>query len=84
MAKPFYREFMTRLEASEEIAFDTDARFAVPRGELGIELDCSQYEEVLDPTQSEEGGEDPFGEDMFGDEWQFAPDSTNTTPDGRR
>ena len=84
MAKPFYREFMTRLEASEEIGFDTDARFAVPRGELGIELDCSQYEEVLDPTQTEQGGEDPFGEDMFGDEWQFAPDSTNTIPDGGR
>lgn len=83
MAKPFYKEFMSRLESSEDVDYDIEARFPVPRGELGIELDCSQYENVADPTEGgEENIEDPFSEDMFGDEWQFAPDTTNLAPQG--
>ncbi|MEM7573102.1 MAG: transglycosylase domain-containing protein [Bacteroidota bacterium] len=44
MAKPFFREFMRRVHADEEIGVDTRRAFYRPRGDLGIELDCSAYE----------------------------------------
>ncbi len=42
MARPFFLEYMERLEADPEIDLDTQARFAVP-DDIGIELNCDAY-----------------------------------------
>ncbi len=66
MSKPFFREFMKRLESSKEVAWDVDAKFYRPPGDLGIELDCGNYR---NEAPAREGfDEELFGEDIFGDE----------------
>ena len=75
MAKPFFKDFMKRLEADEDADYDIKARFSIPQGDLGIELDCTKYENPDDPTD-QDSEYDLFEEDMFGDE-DFPPlDST--------
>lgn len=66
MAAPFFVKLMVRLEADEELDWDTDAKFFVPPGELGIELDCDQYDIPSDEEFLDEN--DDFFEDPFGDE----------------
>src|SRR5690606_28398027 len=58
MAKPFFREFMKKLEASD-LDYDPTARFAEPEGGLDIETDCAKYnalrgEAVKDPFNTED------------------------------
>ncbi|MEM6395045.1 MAG: transglycosylase domain-containing protein [Bacteroidota bacterium] len=53
MAKPYFRSFMKRVHADEEIGIDTKKDFFRPRGDLGIELDCSLYESQLDPDDED-------------------------------
>lgn len=58
MAKPFFREFMKKLEASD-LDYDPSARFAEPEGGLDIETDCAKYnalrgEAVKDPFSTED------------------------------
>ncbi len=77
MAKPFFHEFMKRVEADETINFDTDAKFYRPSGGIGIELDCEEYDNSLwndweseddiftDSTGNSSTG---FSEDIFADE----------------
>ncbi len=67
MAKPFFQRLMTRIEKTEELAFDKTRRFYRPAGDLGIELDCSKYEtDGLGPN--EEIFDNDLSEDQFGDE----------------
>jgi len=66
MAKPFFREFMKRVENDPQLAWDTDIRFHRPPGDLGIELDCSEYESPR--TEREDFDDEGFSEDIFGDE----------------
>lgn len=67
MAKPFFREFMKAVEADESIALDVKKRFTRPRGDLGIELDCEQFDQGPDENAPAAGGDD-FFEDSFGDD----------------
>jgi penicillin-binding protein 1A len=67
MAKPFFREFIKQLEASEDIDYDAKARFYRPPGDLGIVIDCSLYENEEIPYEEDQFN-DEFGEDIFGDE----------------
>lgn len=67
MAKPFFREFIKRLEGDPSIGFDVNARFYRPSGDIGIELDCSKFE-VIKPANGEEFGREEFGDDIFADE----------------
>lgn len=68
MAKPFCRKLFQRLEADPDSGYDPTPRFHLPPGDLGIELDCSQYQSL----QNREGEfdeypefqEDPFGDDL--------------------
>lgn len=64
MAKPFFAEFLKRIEKSSKVDYNPNARFFRPPGDLGIELDCSKYQ---GSAPSMEG---PFNdeESMFGDE----------------
>jgi penicillin-binding protein 1A len=71
MAKPFFIDFIKALEKNEEIDFDTEARFSRPSGDIGIEMNCDEYQKNQFPL--EEGGEEDFedegfSDDMFGDE----------------
>ncbi|MCB0581630.1 MAG: peptidoglycan glycosyltransferase, partial [Phaeodactylibacter sp.] len=68
MAKPFFREFLRRLEASEDMGYDASARFHRPPGDIGIEMNCDQYQRSTAPLNDNEFEDEGFGEDMFGDE----------------
>jgi len=66
MAKPFFVEFLKQLERSPKVTYNPNARFVRPPGDLGIELDCSKYQDSAPVPQ-----ESPFEteeESMFGDE----------------
>lgn len=69
MAKPFFKAFIKRLEESDKVDYDPTATFYRPPGDLGIEMDCSEYERANLPMNEEDEFEDEgFSEDMFGDE----------------
>lgn len=68
MAKPFFQRFLKRLENTENVDYDKTKTFYRPPGDLGIELDCSEYEtDGLGPNE-EVFDSDPFSENQFGDE----------------
>lgn len=73
MAKPFFVEFIKRLEKNEDIDYDQTATFYRPPGDLGIELDCNVYRR--DDLQFEQEYE--LEEDMFGDEILPVRDKTS-------
>ncbi len=71
MARPIFVEMLKKLEKNPEV-YDVHARFKVPAGDIGIELDCSKYknpdedrfgDEVKDSTQQ-------VLDDGFGDEFE--------------
>ena len=68
MARPYFLHYMNYLENDEELAFNTNAKFLYP-AEVGIELDCSVYEQPnMESIQLDSTGlDDPFG-DPFDDE----------------
>ena len=68
MAKPFFKEFLSRLEKSEDLGYDASARFHRPPGDIGIEMNCDQYQRSPLPLDNGEFENEGFGEDMFGDE----------------
>lgn len=70
MAKPFFINFIKELEKSEEIDFDTEARFNRPSGDIGIEMNCDEYQNNQFPLEEEDENfeNEGFSDDMFGDE----------------
>lgn len=54
MARPYFLDFMKRLEADKKLGFNTSASFKRPEGDLGIELDCSTYESLYQTNQPKE------------------------------
>ncbi len=67
MAKPFFREFIKRLENDPTIGWDVNARFTRPPGDLGIELNCAEYSRPR-PREREGFDEELFSNDIFGSE----------------
>ena len=49
MARPFFLDYMERIENDPDIQFNTESAFKVPL-DIGIELDCSAYEQFEKPT----------------------------------
>lgn len=70
MSKPFFREFIKRLENTPEAAWDATVKFQRPPGDLGIELDCGNYR---NDTARPGFDEELFTEDIFGDEQANKP-----------
>ncbi len=68
MAKPFFREFIKRLENEKNIDYDSAARFYRPPGDLEIEMNCNEYKKNTMPLEDEFGAGEQFQEDIFGDE----------------
>lgn len=66
MARPFFIDFMKKVENDPRIGFDTEAKFVVPEGD-NLELDCDKYEKILESKKPKkvEVLEDEF-EDEFG------------------
>ena len=64
MARPIFAEFIRRLEADKKSGYDFNARFKRPPGDLGIELDCSQFDYASDQSSDEES----FTKDIYSDE----------------
>lgn len=80
MSKPFFREFIKRLENDKNIAWDVNAKFSRPPGDLGIELNCSNYRN--DNSAPREGvDEEMFTEDIFGDEQAATKPKENQEPE---
>ncbi len=74
MARPFYARLLKRLENDSEADYNSEARFAVPSGDIGIVIDCEVYNDDrggpplgADDFFADEEDEN-FGDDLFGDE----------------
>ena len=53
-AKPFFGEFMRRIQSDESIEWDAFATFEKPPGDLEIELDCEKYKQKKSEFELEE------------------------------
>jgi len=64
MARPFFAEFMKRVEADKKIDFDTEARFVIP--DETLELDCDKHKanRYVEPEEKAEDIEDEFEEEF--------------------
>ena len=64
MARPFFAEFMKRVEADKNIDFDTEARFVIP--EETLELDCDKHKanRYVEPEKEPEEEDDEFEEEF--------------------
>jgi penicillin-binding protein 1A len=73
MARPVFGKLIKRLEGDSTANYDPLARFYIPPGDIGIELNCEVYNQDRGPY----GGLNDNNED-FGDEWgdQIERDST--------
>ena len=82
MARPFFAKLLRSLEQDETIDYDVNARFAEPSGDIGIVIDCEQYDyegesplnfDDMEPIEENES----FGDDdFFGDESPTVQDTT--------
>ncbi len=68
MAKPFFRQFLLALQASETINYDKFAIFPRPPDNLDSQLNCDKYLRDTLPTGEDLFEQDIFSEDQFGDE----------------
>lgn len=71
MAKPFCQKFIERLEKDEKANYNYKKRFRRPPGDLGIVINCGEYQNDMqedDPNEDPFGDEDVFDEDPFGEE----------------
>ena len=73
MARPFFADLIRKLENDENADYDAASRFYVPKGALGIEIDCSLYPETEKNPFAPENEDESFGdqvkeEEGFGDE----------------
>ncbi len=54
MARPFFARFLKALESDPKAHFDSSARFQKPPGDLGIEINCGEYNK---PSSTPEEGD---------------------------
>ena len=60
---PFFSGFIKALESTQGVDYDASKRFIRPAEDLGIEIDCEQYE-INNPAKVLQGDGD-FFEDEF-------------------
>jgi len=61
MARPFFIDYMQRVEADEDIDFETNARFIFPE-DMSITVDCSLYEPLYQKADTLRDEFDEFDE----------------------
>ncbi len=54
MAKPFFANFIKRLESDPRYGFNPEKTFYKPPGNLGIELDCEKYAKFIQQVDVDE------------------------------
>jgi penicillin-binding protein 1A len=59
MARPFFLEFMKRVESDSDLNFELEIKFTFD-GELGVELDCDKYDQISSEGIRDDDFEDPF------------------------
>ena len=66
MAKPFFRNFIKRIQDAPDVDYEPEAIFLKPFGELDIEIDCEKYEQLQRQQNNvEEFEENEIFEDDF-------------------
>ena len=84
MARPFYAKFMNKLEKANLPSYDASTRFPEAPTDMGIVLDCSQYQESGPSGIPTESVPSEFNPNRFQDEEQSSrtPASPTKTPTG--
>lgn len=59
MARPYFAKLMKKLESDPKSGYDPNKRFKIPPGDLGITIDCGEYNKAA--TQNS----DEFSENAF-------------------
>jgi hypothetical protein len=66
MAKPFFREFIKRIQDEKDVDYEPEAEFFVPFGGADIETDCEKYKLLnRPPGEIEEFEENEIFEEEF-------------------
>ena len=65
MAKPFFREFIKRLQDAENVDYDPDATFYFPPGGPDIETDCELYKQFDQDPDIDAFDENAIFQDPF-------------------
>ena len=66
MARPFFEKFIKRLEGDPKTGYDYNAKFAIPDSDIGVEIDCSSYEQTqINPERDKAKPTDEFEEEEF-------------------
>ncbi|MEL7221490.1 MAG: penicillin-binding transpeptidase domain-containing protein, partial [Bacteroidota bacterium] len=71
MAKPMVIDYIEQLQKDERVNWDVNKKFYRPRGNIGIELNCDNYQNPNAPLEGEEEDSDPFdinNDPDFGDD----------------
>lgn len=78
MARPFFAKVLQRLEKDPDVEYDAAARFVRPPGDLGIVINCNEYQtDGLENLEEGDGFDSGgFTEDIFGDEAILKRDSS--------
>lgn len=79
MARPFFAKTLQKIEKSVP-SYDASAQFVVPSGNLGITLDCSQYQETGPSGLPVDAVPTEFDPNRFQDEEQSSRSTPPTTP----
>ena len=64
MARPFFGEFMKRVEADKTINFDTEARFVIPDETLELDCDKHRANRYVEPEKNTVPEEEEFEEEF--------------------
>lgn len=68
MARPFFVNFLTSIEADPSIEYDESARFVVPE-DLLVEMDCAVYDQFVQQNTDEKSETEDTFEGEFDDEF---------------
>jgi penicillin-binding protein 1A len=84
MARPFFAKVMAKIEKANLQNYDVTVPFMAPQGDLGIVLDCSQYQEIGPSGIPTESVPTEFDPNRFQDEEQSSrtPAPASTSPNG--
>jgi penicillin-binding protein 1A len=82
MARPFFLDFMQRVEGDNSINFNSEAKFLIPQEEL-IVTDCSQYDQIKStPTPDRKVISKPNDEEFEEEEEEFEEESDEFGEEG--
>lgn len=73
MARPYFASLLRKIENDTSIVYNKNARFYRPPGDLGIIIDCDQYNQIRKDEEGIQEEDERFREDVFGDEFGLEP-----------